>query len=268
MTIDWPFAESALRLGGADKPRIEPNDAARQIQTAMEILQCFVDRPGVLLSDEVGMGKTYVALAVAASVIIATKGQQGPVVIMVPGRLRRKWQREWQQFKRHCALEGSLDWIKDTYAHSPTDFFKLLDDPAHERRPLVFTTTGCFSRGFNDAWIKLAMIRLARQKTNLSAKQKERIYRWASHLVRQTSKHHLTKNVVSTLMRADVADWKSVLIREGLLDENADDPIPAMLSQVKDKIDWSDLVHVLRDLLPKSQFGQHLRADEDHSQGV
>jgi hypothetical protein len=65
MTIDWPFAESALRLGGADKPRIEPNDAARQIQTATDILQSFVDRPGVLLSDEVGMGKTYVATASA-----------------------------------------------------------------------------------------------------------------------------------------------------------------------------------------------------------
>ena len=84
MSIDWPLAESAIRLGGADKERIQPDDAARQTKTATDILRSLSDRPGVLLSDEVGMGKTYVGLAVAASVITATKGRQGPVVIMVP----------------------------------------------------------------------------------------------------------------------------------------------------------------------------------------
>lgn len=251
MSIDWPFAESAIRLGGADKQRIQPEDAERQTKTASDILQSLLDRPGVLLSDEVGMGKTYVALAVAASVMIATKGRQGPVVVMVPGRLRRKWQREWEQFKRHCSLEGALDWVRDTYAHSPTDFFKLLDDDEQEQNQLVFTTTGCFSRGFNDVWIKLAMIRLARQKTKLSAQQKQRIYRWAPHLIRQTSKRYLTEDVVKKLMKADVSDWKQILIREWLIDEDADDPIPALLTKVKDKIDWSGLVSVLRESLPK-----------------
>ena len=275
MSIDWPFAESALRLGGADKQRIQPEDAARQTKTAADILRGLSDRPGVLLSDEVGMGKTYVALAVAASVIIATKGQQGPVVIMVPGRLRRKWQREWEQFKRHCVLEGELDWIRDTYAHSPTDFFKLLDDNEKDRNQLVFTTTGCFSRGFNDAWIKLAMIRLARQKTKLSAQQKQRIFRWAPELVRLTSKRYLTEDVVKSLMKADVTDWKQILVREWLIDEDADDPIPALLPKVKDKIDWSDLVHVLRERLPKrtsdniSQRMKEIRREfNDACQGI
>ncbi len=209
MSIEWPFAEPALRLGGADKQRIQPDDASRQAETASAILRSLVDRPGVLLSDEVGMGKTYVALAVAASVIIATKGRQGPVVVMVPGRLRRKWQREWKQFKRHCSLDGSLDWIRDTYAHSPTDFFKLLDDHEHQRNQLVFTTTGCFSKGFNDAWIKLAMIRLARQKTKMSAQQKQSIFRWAPHLIRQTTKHNLTERVVKKLMNTDVKELEA-----------------------------------------------------------
>jgi hypothetical protein len=251
MSIDWPFAESALRLGGADKPRIQPDDAARQTETASDILRGLVERPGILLSDEVGMGKTYVALAVAASVIIATRGRQGPVVIMVPGRLRRKWQREWQQFKHHCSLKASLDWIHDTYAHSPTDFFKLLDDNEQGRSQLVFTTTGCFSRGFNDAWIKLAMIRLARRKTKMSAHQTQGIYRWAPHLIRQTTNRLLTEDVVKRLMKSDVTEWKQILIRERLLDENADDPIPEMLSDVKDNIDWSGLAAVLRESLPK-----------------
>jgi hypothetical protein len=251
MAIDWPFADSALRLGGADKQRIQPEDAARQAKTASEILRGFVDRPGVLLSDEVGMGKTYVALAVAASVIVATKGRQGPVVIMVPGRLRRKWQREWEQFRHHCSLAGSLDWVRDTYAHSPTDFFKLLDDDEPQRNHLVFTTTGCFSRGFNDAWIKLAMIRLARRKTRLSARQKQGIHRWAPHLVRQTSKRKLTEDVLRKLMNSDVTSWREVLVRESLLGQDADSPVPEMLHDIRDKIDWSGLVRVLRESLPR-----------------
>jgi len=251
MSIDWPFAESVIRLGGNDEHRIQPEDAARQTKTAADILRGLSDRSGALLSDEVGMGKTYVALAVATSVIIATKGRQGPVVIMVPGRLRRKWQREWKQFKRHCSLNGAMDWIRDTYAHSPTDFFKLLDDDEQERHQLIFTTTGCFSRGFNDAWIKLAMIRLARQKTKLSARQKQRIWRWAPNLINQTSKRRfLTEEVVRKLMSADLSDWKQILIREWLIGEDADDPIPQLLPRLKDKIDWSGLVRVLRELLP------------------
>jgi hypothetical protein len=135
MPVNWPFAKEILRLGGwdKDKKRIEPNDANRQTLTAKNILRDFAKQPGILLGDEVGMGKTYVALAVAASVMIATRGNNGPIVIMLPSRLRRKWQRDWQQFKRHCAKENSLDWIKDTYAHSPTEFFKLLDDDNKRR---------------------------------------------------------------------------------------------------------------------------------------
>lgn len=250
MSIKWPFSDAAISLGGSDKPRIQPEDAARQTWTAKDILQGFSDRPGILLSDEVGMGKTYVALAVAASVIIATKGHQGPVVIMVPGRLRRKWQREWQQFKRHCSLDGALDAIRDTYAHNPTDFFKLLDDDEGTRHELVFTTTGCFSRGFSDAWIKLAMIRLARQTTKLSSQQKRQIYRWAPNLIRHSSQRSLTEDVVSKLMHADLSDWKAILTRERLIEETSDDPIPRLLPRLKDKIDWSGLVKVVRDKLP------------------
>ncbi|HND51596.1 MAG TPA: hypothetical protein PLV92_04335, partial [Pirellulaceae bacterium] len=95
MTIDWPFASDAIQLGGVELgeagAHVQPDDAERQTVTADGILKGFADRPGVLLCDEVGMGKTYVALAVAASVLLATRARwRGPVVIMVPGRLRRK----------------------------------------------------------------------------------------------------------------------------------------------------------------------------------
>ncbi len=262
MPVDWPYAEKSLNLRGTGRVRIRPEDAERQTQTAREILDDLTDRPGILLSDEVGMGKTYVALAVAASVILATRGRQGPVVVMVPSRLRGKWQREWEQFKRHCAVPGALDWIRHTYAHSPAAFFKLLDDDARHRKHLVFITTGCFSRGIGDPWIKLGMIRLARQRTKLSTRQKTRIYRWAADLVRLVSQRYLTEKVVKKLLNTDVLKWKKVLVDEWILDETDDDPIPELLPHYKDRIDWSPLVAVLREALPKrvsENIGQRMK---------
>ena len=50
------------------------------------------------------MGKTYVALAVIASVVRATRGSGRPVVVMVPPALASKWPREWEQFKAVCCV--------------------------------------------------------------------------------------------------------------------------------------------------------------------
>ena len=263
MPVNWPFAHDKLNLAGTGKPRIQSEYADRQTFTARAILQDMATQPGILLSDEVGMGKTYVALAAAASVIVATAGKQGPVVIMVPSRLRGKWQREWDHFKRHCAVGASLNWIKDTYAHSPTEFFKLLDDNDETRKHLVFVTTGCFSGRLGDPWIKLAMIRLARKHTKLTAHQKARLYRWATKLVRLGSQRDLTEVVVRKLMNTDLARWKDVLVRESLLDEEDEDPIPELLENCEGKIDWTPLVEVIRQALPtrtSANIGERLRA--------
>ena len=66
--------------------RISEEDARRQENTARQILKRLSGQPGVILADEVGMGKTFVALAVAVSVALATKKRQ-PVVVMVPPSL-------------------------------------------------------------------------------------------------------------------------------------------------------------------------------------
>ena len=147
MPLEWSF-DTKIQLAGIGSQRIEPLDAERQRATAESILNDLHERPGVVLADEVGMGKTYVALAVAATVLTRTRGRGGPVVIMVPSRLRRKWQREWQQFKHHCTTVGSFDWVRAEYAHNPAEFFRLRDDRGPRRCHLVFMTTGCFSRSF------------------------------------------------------------------------------------------------------------------------
>lgn len=219
MPVDWKLFDG-LQLGGLGKRRIDPADGDRQKVTAEAILNDLQNQPGVVLADEVGMGKTYVALAVAASVIASTRGRGGPVVIMVPSRLRRKWQREWEQFKHHCTPAGSLDWVRTEYAHTPTEFFRLRDDRGTRRCHLVFMTTGCFSLGLQDPWIKLAFIRLARRHTKLSPQLKRRIGRWASTLVRQVTSRNLTKEVVEELMRKPVTRWKGILVQNSVLTED------------------------------------------------
>ncbi len=248
MSVSWPFADDYLRLGGVDKLRIDHADAERQTLTAREILRGLQDQPGVLLGDEVGMGKTYVALAVAASVIVATKGKEGPVVVMTPPGLHEKWQREWRQFKRHCAAK-SLDWVRDAYARSPTDFFKLLDDskPNH----LVFLTTGCFSSGLADPWIKLAMIRCAGAEPGSPRNRKTASTAGVWIRARMASNRNLNEDLVRRLMAKDVGDWKRVLVASMELSAEDDDPVPELLSQCEDRIDWSELATFIRTELPK-----------------
>ena len=81
--------------------RVPRDDGERQAGTAMEILRRFERQPGVILADEVGMGKTFVAMAVAASTIMAY-GDKGPVVVMVPPSLKEKWPKDWAVFCDKC----------------------------------------------------------------------------------------------------------------------------------------------------------------------
>jgi SNF2-related domain len=91
----------AIQCGCPHDRRITPEDARRQEVTAQEILLRLARQPGVVLADEVGMGKTFVALAVAASVALSDK-QRRPIVVMVPPSLRLKWPRDFDVFNREC----------------------------------------------------------------------------------------------------------------------------------------------------------------------
>jgi hypothetical protein len=110
---------------GLDRTRMkDPCDAARQTKTAQEILDRFFT--GVnskrwelqLLADEVGMGKTFVALAVAYSVLEAMDATDckynldncyQKILIVTPpnGALFNKWNREVGEFVRRCTHEDA-----------------------------------------------------------------------------------------------------------------------------------------------------------------
>lgn len=105
---------------GRDSTRIkDPADAERQTATAAAILErLFAPDPQrrfelQVLADEVGMGKTFVALAVAYSILAYMRRHAVPddllhcsrrVVIVTPQNqaLFRKWQREVSEFVGRC----------------------------------------------------------------------------------------------------------------------------------------------------------------------
>jgi hypothetical protein len=109
------------------------HDRARQEATANAILKRFVARnPAnrrelIILADEVGLGKTYVALAVAVSMLDAIRNGESPegvpankpvVLVLTPTNdaLFNKWMREAEAFKTDCALDKNnpkrnLDWL-------------------------------------------------------------------------------------------------------------------------------------------------------------
>ena len=84
------------RLRTATEPSFQ-GDWLRQRLTATDILQRLKAQEGVILADQVGMGKTYVALAVAVSQILSNS-ELGQVVIFVPAAVADKWVREWRKF--------------------------------------------------------------------------------------------------------------------------------------------------------------------------
>src|SRR5947207_1888522 len=85
-----------LVLGARLNDHVPAPDQKRQADEAAEILKRLRDQPGVIVADEVGMGKTFVALAVAYSVAITSP--RGPVIIMVPANLVDKWEQDLKTF--------------------------------------------------------------------------------------------------------------------------------------------------------------------------
>lgn len=105
---------------GRDKARMkDPNDAARQLRTVEVLLErffhpCSSQRFEIqILADEVGMGKTFVALGLAYSILAHLKQTRTEpdldscyqrVLVLTPNNhaLYRKWVREVSEFKRRC----------------------------------------------------------------------------------------------------------------------------------------------------------------------
>ena len=160
-----------LVLGSKQNEHVPVADQDRQKRETAEILKRLRVQPGVVLADEVGMGKTFVALAVGYCVGLQSK--RGPVVVMAPPNLIDKWVNDLKTFcelyldghvpvDRNQASDKVLR-AKDAFrfgvARTSVDFLKLLDDPSRTRCHMVFLAQGSMARRQSDKWVRLALVR-------------------------------------------------------------------------------------------------------------
>jgi hypothetical protein len=240
--MSWRLSPKVSLAG----PDVTPDVVARQTATATEVLRRFEHVPGQILADEVGMGKTFVALAVAASVIEATDG--GQVVVMVPRSVGRKWPKEWRKFAR-----GFGDGIRavDEPVTSASEFLKLLDDPPERRMHLIIVTHGALTSPLNDPLLKLAILRRAFARFPRLARQKEVLPRWTARLISQA---WWGEEVAAVLLGSPTSQWRKILMRDTGWDPG-DDPVPDAFAAALDRTDVAELREVLAGLPLRSSNG-------------
>lgn len=225
--------------------RITPEDAARQTQTAREILSRFDQRPGVILADEVGMGKTFVSLAVAASVALQDP-ERLPVVVMIPSGLKEKWPRDFDTFKEKCLSPSLHARFKCGSAETGVEFLKLLDDPIESRRQIIFLTHGAMQRALSDPWVRLAVIRQAIYRRRGTDDMRRSLARCLGQLIRglgQVDRHH--QEVWEPLLSSHPGEWPRILARAGYELPDGDNPVPQHLIDALEKIGTDEVYEAL-----------------------
>ncbi|WP_164104204.1 helicase-related protein [Candidatus Laterigemmans baculatus] len=266
--LDRYSIPAELRLGVQKNDRVPHADQDRQRVEVEEILDRLRRQPGVVLADEVGMGKTFVALAVAYSV--ATLSRRGPVIVMAPPNLIDKWQQDLATFcelylEDRCPVfrdEASPSDLRSCRAvrygvarHS-VELLKLMDDPARERCHLIFLAQGAMTRRQSDKWVSLALIREAfrRHGRRESLKKvRQSIHRFMGRLLGALGEERATDlgdELWSELLRRDPMEWKDYYNEVICQDKRRlpDDPVPQAVVEAFPDIDLSELADALEQL--------------------
>jgi hypothetical protein len=232
------------------KDRISAEDARRQTETAREILSRLRSQPGLIVADEVGMGKTFVALAVATSVVLSDSDQR-PAVIMVPPSLREKWPRDFALFREMCLPQDVAVGLRFATADRAVDFLKLLDDPPQRRKNIIFMTHGAMSRGIRDGWVKLALVQRALKGRHNIGNLRRALCRIMGSLLQMGWVHYRDPGVWEKLLATPPADWLAVLHRHGIDPENNDnpetddDPVPQAVIDVLEDLNTDKMFEAL-----------------------
>lgn len=237
-----------LVLGVRINDRVPASDQKRQHREVVEILRRLQTQPGVILADEVGMGKTFVALGIACS--IALRSPRGPVIIMVPANLIDKWEQDLKSFcelylenrrpvrrdsaKRHELTRTTI--LRYGVARHSVSLMKLLDDPPKERCHLIFLTQGAMNRAQTDKWVRLALIAEAFRRHGCeNAKRlvgvKTQIHRFLAELLGAIGEERASDQgpaLWQHLLQTDPRGWKNIY-NQTVPDEGRqldDDPVP------------------------------------------
>jgi superfamily II DNA or RNA helicase len=266
-----------LTLGHNIAFRVPKSDQIRQRLEVEEILRRLQSQPGVILADEVGMGKTFVALAAAYSVAVGSR--RGPVVVMVPANLVDKWEQDLKTFcelyldhrqpvRRDDVTQGSLaypSYVRYGVARHSVDLMKLLDDSPRIRCHLIFLAQGAMGRQQSDKWVRLALIaetlrRHGRGKASRLIKVKRQIHRFLAELlwaIGEERAHDLGEELWQRLLATDPRVWKEIYNRSLHNEQRqlVDDPVPKYVVRALDRIDLKSLASSLEQMPVRARGG-------------
>jgi len=272
-----------LHLGIHLTKRIPIADQQRQRAEVEEILRRFRCQPGVVLADEVGMGKTFVALGVAYSV--SARSPRGPVIVMVPANLIDKWEQDLEVF---CELyvenrkplrrdrTSGKQWTSPStlrygVARDSVGLLKLLDDPARERCQVIFLAQGAMSRRQSDKWVRLALIAEAlrchgRGKATRLIQVKNQIHRFLAKLlwaVGEERAQGMGDELWQRLLRTSPETWREIYnnsVRDDCWHLD-DDPVPKAVVRAVRRVSLKALADALEGM-PVRARGGDARIDE------
>ncbi len=230
------------------KSRLSVEDAARQRHTAQVILDRLEAQPGVILGDEVGMGKTFVALAVAASYLVENPCR--PVVVMAPGNVAAKWERDAKTFVSAC-LESYEDRrsIRIRTVENGLEFLKALSSNKREHPTLLILAHGALNRSMEDSWTRLALLQAAIRGRHGVEGLRERLARFGPDILLLKTK--VAKDLFLRLLRAPVNEWKALLIDADILADTDDDPVPVLFSNAMGDLDLEKIYREVVEVLPE-----------------
>ena len=260
------------------KDRVPAADQERQRAEVNAILARLRRQPGVILADEVGMGKTFVALAVAYSV--ATRSPRGPVIVMVPANLIDKWEQDLATFcelyldNRHpvCCLSArrkdltAPESVRYGTARHSVELMRLLDDPPRRRCHLILLAQGAMSRSQTDKWVRLALISEALRRHGRGGgvrliKVKQQIHRFLAELlwaIGEERAHDWGDELWKSLLKTESSAWKRIY-NGAVSDERKrldDDPVPKPVVRALNQIDLSPLAKALERMPLRARGGQ------------
>ncbi len=266
-----------LFLGTRLNERVPVADQKRQRREVETLLARLRRQPGVILADEVGMGKTFVALAIAYSV--AMRSPRGPVIVMVPANLVDKWE---QDLKTFCDLylanrrpvrreEATPEEFRDPavvrfgIARHSIDLMKLLDDAPKKRCHLIFLAHGAMGRRQSDKWVRLALIgealrRHGRGNASRLIKVKEQIHRFLGELlwaIGEEKAHDWGDELWQHLLRTDPRAWKDIYNR-AVQDETrrlTDEPVPKSVARSLERVELRELADALKEMPVRARGG-------------
>jgi len=244
----WTFDPRIDLAGGG----IDHAQANRQMRTAQAILKRLADEPGVVLADEVGMGKTFVALAVAVSAAVAARR---PVVVMVPPRLVDKWERDIKRFRDRCMSgrpgEPETERLRFRRAETGAEFLRCFDDPEGREAHVVLLVNTALHRSERDPFVRLEAIRQAVQGLWGARHLRHAVARFARKLLRSGSLPNLIEKEIEALFDRPCETWLEYMQGIAKKDDSFhlkfyDDPVPAPFVKALKNADLGELTECLR----------------------